>query len=239
MAGLLYAKSLPINDSLAIRVPTVGEILDDEDTYFEIVSTIIATPYDMMVQLDDAGIDFTKISSFELFCLTIGNLQDKDTSLVLGDLSMKRFAPAVNGETNEMVLVDVDQKIVIDAAVHELMCSAIRKILWIKKNEKMPANEEAKRYMLSRARRKLKRMEREKQQKDKSQLENLIIGLVNTEQFPYNYQTVRDITIYQFYSSLHQISHKIKFDNTMIGYYAGTVKLEDLSLEDRTWFNSQ
>lgn len=66
-------------------------------------------------------------------------------------------------------------------------------------------------------------------------LEDYIVALVNTEQFPYNYKTVRDISIIQFYASLNQISHKIKFDNTMVGYYAGTVKLDDISESDRSW----
>jgi len=237
MAGLLYARDIRVNDAISIHVPLVGEILDAEDQYFEIISTVIATPYDMMVQLDDAGIDFTKITAFELFCLVFSNIQSVDTSLVFGDLDLSVMQPALSPDTKELVLVDTERNIAIDRAVHEQICQIIRKLLYIPKVEKKPANDEAKRYMLQRARKRLERRKRQEQD-NKSQIEDIIIALVNTEQFSYNYETVRDLTVYQFYSSLQQISHKIKFDNTMSGYYAGNVKFEDLKPEDRTWLRS-
>lgn len=33
MPGILYAKSLPVSDTISIVVPSVGEILDNEDQY--------------------------------------------------------------------------------------------------------------------------------------------------------------------------------------------------------------
>lgn len=236
MSGLLYAEKLPVNDTISIRIPLVGDVLKDEETYFEVVSTIIATPYDMMVQLDDMGIDFTKITSFELFCLMLDRLKMIDTSLVLMGIDITKYQAAVDTKTDNMILVNTEDKTVIDQATHALISAAVKKILLINKQDKRPANEEARKYMIEKARRKLKRRQAKKH--DCTELEDLIIGLVNTREFKYNYETVKQISIFQFYSSLNQISHKIKFDNTMIGYYAGTVKFEDLSLADRTWLRS-
>ena len=232
MSGLLYANEYKINDSISMRIPTVGEIIDDEDAYFDTVCLIVATPYDMMAQLDDIGIDFTKINDFELFCLLFKQLQETDTSIIFGDLDLTAFKPAVSEINGTVVLWDDIHDIVIDRGIHNQIATFLRKLLYMKRNEKRPANEEARRYLIDRAKAKLKR--RKKKSGD-SQLEKSVIALVNTEQFPYDYTTVRDITIYQFYSSLQQITHKIKFDNTMIGYYAGTVKLDDLDPQDRNW----
>ena len=236
MSGLLYAEKLPVNDTISIRIPLVGDVLKDEETYFEVVSTIIATPYDMMVQLDDMGIDFTKITSFELFCLMLDRLKMIDTSLVLMGIDITKYQTAIDTNSDNMILVNTEDETVIDQATHALISAAVKKILLINKQDKKPANEEARKYMIEKARRKLKRRQAKKH--DCSELEDLIIGLVNTREFKYNYETVKQISIFQFYSSLNQISHKIKFDNTMIGYYAGTVKFEDLSLADRTWLRS-
>ena len=63
MPKLLYSDRFNINDKIYVKIPKVGEVLADEDKYFDTVYTIIATPYDLMVQLDDNGIDFTKILS--------------------------------------------------------------------------------------------------------------------------------------------------------------------------------
>lgn len=233
MPKLLYADRYQINDKIHVRIPTVGEVLENEDAYFEIVYSIVATPYDMMVQLDESGIDFTQITSFDLFCLLFGHLREMDTSLVFGDLDLTKFRTAVNNQNGNVVLRDEENDIVIDRAIHGQICACLRKLLNIPKTEKTPGNEEARVYMLEKARKKMKRKKRRKQQE--SQIEDLIIALVNTAEFPYDYMSVRDISIYQFYASLKQVTHKVKFDKTMIGVYAGTVPFDKLAMDERSW----
>lgn len=233
--SILYARDIRINEAISIKVPMVGEVLDHEDDYYAGVSMIISTPYDMMVQLDDAGIDFTTINTFELFCMQFGNLQKLDTSLIFGDTDLSMFVPAINKSTNEIVLLNENDHTVIDRAIHEEMSRAIKRILQIQKAPKKPGNEEGKKYMIRIARMNQRKQKRLLDSKDTSQLEDLIISLVNTAEFPYDYNTVRGISIYQLYASMNQIAHKIRYDNTMHGYYAGTVKIEDLNMKERTW----
>ena len=233
MPKLLYADRYNINDKIYVRIPTVGEVLDHEDQYLEIVYSIIATPYDLMVQLDDIGIDFTKITSFELFCLLFGHLRETDTSLVFGDLDLSKFKTVINHQNGDMVLRDEENDIIIDRAIHGQICACLRKLLNLPKTEKMPGNEEGRIYMLEKARKKLNRKKRKKQ--PDSQLEDLIISLVNTAEFPYDYMSVKGISIYQFYASLKQVTHKVKFDKTMIGVYAGTVAFDKLDMDERSW----
>lgn len=230
--GLLYKKSNPINDNITISIPTVGEVIDNEDIYYSCISMIVSTPYDMMVQLDDAGIDFTKISCWDLFCLLFRSLQGMDTHLIFGDLDISKFKTAISNQNGNVILVNEESGVIIDKAVHDQIATFLRGMLHIEKSNKKPGNEEARKYLIERNRKKQKRHKKKEQG---SQMENLIVALVNTSEFPYNYDTVRELTIYQFYSSLHQIMHKIKFDNTMIGCYAGTVKASDLDQRDLTW----
>ena len=86
--------------------------------------------------------------------------------------------------------------------------------------------------MIDRARR--KRNRRRNRQK-LSQLESLIIALVNTEQFSYDFESVQKMTIYQFNESVRQVIKKIDYDNRMHGIYAGTVSLKDMSQDDLNW----
>jgi len=232
MASKLYKTSIEVSDAISVMVPTVGQIIDNEDDYYQVACMIVATPYDMMVQLDDAHIDFTKIDDFDLFILLFENLRAMNTSLIFGELDLSGMKVARFEGTGELVLVDKERDITIDRVVHAKLCDSIRNMLHMEKNNKKPGNEEARKYLIDRER---KRQKRAKSKQRDSQLENYIVALVNTEQFPYNYETVRNISIYQFYASLNQIAHKIKYDNTMIGYYAGTIKFEDLAPADRTW----
>lgn len=235
MASQLYQTSIEVSDAISVMVPTVGQIIDNEDDYYQVACMIVATPYDMMVQLDDAHIDFTKIDDFELFILLFENLRAMNTSLIFGELDLSGMKVAKFEGTGELVLMDKERDITIDRVVHAKLCDSIRNMLHMEKNNKKPGNEEARKYLIDRER---KRQKRAKSKRRDSQLENYIIALVNTEQFPYNYETVRNISIYQFYASLNQIAHKIKYDNTMIGYYAGTIKFEDLAPADRTWIQN-
>ena len=235
MEKILYADHIRINDVISIYIPTVGEVCDAEDEYFAAVSMIVSTPYDMIVQLDDAGVDFSTIDTYELFCMMFSSLQKIDTRLIFGDLDLAKFELMMNEKTEELVFYDRTNGVVIDKAIHTQIRDELRRLLQLKKNEKKPGNEEGRKYMIKIARMQQRRQRREAKAKTTSQLEDIIISLVNTSEFKYDYQTIRDISIYQLYLSMNQIQHKIQFDNIMSGYYAGTIKHEDLRKEDKTW----
>lgn len=235
--SLLYATQYPINDKISIRIPTVDEILKDEDAYYSLLTPIVGTPYDFMVQLDDMGKDFSQITEFELFLMLFPTLQQmNNTQMIFGNLDLSKFVLAENEQNKTIVLYDPENDIVIDRAIHDKMCRVLRKINHLEKNNKHPGNEEGKKFMLQRMRIKQKNAARRKKS---SQLEDLIIAMVNTEQYKYDYQGTLGLTIYQFNSSVYQIVRKINYDNTMIGCYAGTVNMKDLSQDDLNWITQK
>lgn len=234
--SLLYAHSYPVNDKISINIPTVGEIIEDEDAYYSVITAIIATPYDFMVQLDDMGIDFDSITEFDLFLLLFRSLQNTDTRLVFGDLDLSNFTTGINQQNGTIILVDEANDIVIDRAIHDKICRTIRKINHLEKSNRKPGNGEAKKYMIERARIKQKRAARKPR---KSQLEELIIAMVNTEQYKYDYSSTLDLTIYQFNASVHQVIRKINYDNTMIGCYAGTINAKELNQDELNWLSQK
>lgn len=230
--NLLYKKEYAINQFINVRIPTVGEILDCEDEYYGVVSILTAMPIDMMVQLDDIGVDFTSINEWELFLLLFGTLKERDTSLVFGNLDLKPFQTAINPQNNHVILINKETGARIDRALHSQIASTLRKIHHLERNNRKPANGEAKEYMLQRAREKMRRQSR---RLSDSQLEELIVALVNTEQFHYGFEGTRELSIYQFNESVRQVIKKIDYDNKMHGIYAGTVSAKDLSQDDLNW----
>lgn len=234
--GYLYAHSYPVNESISIVIPTVGQIIENESAYYGLITAVTATPSDFMVQLDDIGVDFSQITSFELFLMLFKEIKKMDTSLVFGDLDLSKFETAINQQNGNVVLIDQENRIVIDRAIHDQICRVIRKINHLEKNDRKPANEEAKKYMIERARVKQRRAARRPY---KSQLEDLIISMVNTEQYKYGYEGTLDLTIYQFNASVYQIVKKINYDNTMIGCYAGTINAKELSQDQLNWLTSK
>ena len=230
--NLLYKQEYAINEHIKIQIPTVGEVLDNEDDYYTMVTMLTAMPVDMMVQLDDIGVDFTAINEYELFLVLFNALKDKDTSLIFGELDLKPFRSAVNPQNNTIVLRDKETGVVIDRGIQGQIASVLRKIHNLKRNNRKPANQEAREYMLQRAREKMRR--RSKRVND-SQLEELIVAMVNTEQFHYGFEGTRELSIYQFNESVRQVIKKIDYDNRMHGVYAGTVNAKELSQDDLNW----
>ncbi len=230
--NLLYKQEYAINEHIKIRIPTVGEVLDNEDDYYTMVTMLTAMPIDMMVQLDDIGVDFTAINEYELFLILFNALKDKDTSLIFGELDLRPFKSVVNPQNSTIVLRNKETGVVIDRGIQGQIASVLRKIHSLKRNNRKPANQEAREYMLQRAREKMRRRNR---RVNDSQLEELIVAMVNTEQFHYGFEGTRELSIYQFNESVRQVIKKIDYDNRMHGVYAGTVNAKELSQDDLNW----
>ena len=90
-SSLLYKREVPITRDIHIVIPTVGEVLEDEDNYYSLVTMLTAMPMDFMVQLDDMGIDFTTINEYELFLILFNSVRTMDTHLIFGDLDLSTF----------------------------------------------------------------------------------------------------------------------------------------------------
>lgn len=235
--GLLYSREYPINDRISVIIPTIEEILEDEAAYYNAVNAVIATPSDFMVQLDDAGIDFTSISSYELFLLLFPKIKEDGCRLIFGDLDLSKLEIAINDKNGTVAILDENDNVIIDRAIHAQVCQVLLKINNIEKHDKIPANAEAKKFMLERAR--IKQLRAMRKKSKESQLEDLIVAMVNTEQFKYGYEGVLDLTIYQFNASVYQIIKKVNYDNLMIGCYSGTVNMKELSQDSFNWLSSK
>ena len=227
--SLLNATSVEIVPNLSLRIPTVGEILEDEDKYYGIVSSLTASPFQYMVQLDDMGIDYTQITDYQLFMMLFPMYAQSDLSLLFGDLNTSDFNVYVNQDDDNQVIYSPSNNIVIDELVYNDLSDMMRKINLFEKVKSKPGNESARKYLLEKERKKQKRNAKKPRF---PYLEKMVIALVNTSEFPYNYETCMDLSIYKFNQSLQQIQRKIAFDNTMVGVYAGTVDTSKMADKD-------
>lgn len=227
--SLLTASSITILPNLSIRIPAVGEILEDEQHYYNLISSLTATPFQYMVQLDDMGIDFTKITDYQLFLMLMPLFARGDLRILFGDTDLSDIVACDHPQNGAAILYSPQNDLVIDELIYHQIADAIRKINLLKKETRKPGNEEAKEFHIQ--------LERKKQKRHAGKpyepyLERLVVALVNRPEFKYNYEQVNHLTIYQFHQSFEQIKTGINFDHTMTGVYAGTVdtsKIKDKS----------
>lgn len=230
----LKLSSVQVPDTkLSIRIPTVGEILEDEQNYYNIISSLTASPYQYMVQLNDVfHIDYTTITDYDLFKMLFSAYLQSDLSIVFGDLNISDFG-IYRTNNKQDILMSPSSGIEINEKVYNDLANIIRKINLLEKVNYKPGNESAKKYLLEKERKKQKRNAKKPYE---PYLEKIVIALVNTSEFPYDYDSCMDLSIYRFNQSFKQIQHKIAFDKTMIGVYAGTVDTSKLSNKDAlTW----
>lgn len=254
--SLLFSDKVQITPDIYIRIPTLKEVYENESLYYNITYILSSTPFQQMVQLDDMGIDYTTITDWDLFNKNIQiysytiheykkqlsqlqstsdeyikinkSLMDilKSFELVFGTLQIEGFGLYHDNSIDEDILYNSFTGVRIDKITYYEISRIIRKINDYKHVKSKPGNESAKKYLLEKERQRLKRASKKKYE---PYLENMIVALVNASEFPYNYSTCMELTIYQFNQSFKQIQHKINFDNTMIGIYAGTVSTKDIS----------
>lgn len=229
--SLLNLDKVNVTETISLRIPTVGEILEDEQVYYSIVSSLTASPYQYMVQLDDMGVDYTQVTDYELFMMLFPMFAKSDLSIIFGDLYTSDYNVYVDNSNSTNILFSptngLDYK--IDEFVYTQLSDMLRKINNIEKVKTKPGNEEARRYFIEKER---KRQKRNARKPYEPYLEKLVIALVNRPEFKYNYEETMNLSIYKFNQSFKQIQTSITFDNTMIGVYAGTVdtsKMKDKS----------
>lgn len=230
--NILYKPEIVINDFLSIKIPKVGEVIKCEDEYYNLVSLLTSMPIDLMVFLDEVGIDFSKIDDYDLFILLFEIIKKSDTRLVFGDLDLSPFQFAIDEDTGKPLYIDTSTDRKFDRALQVNIANTLRRIHRLEKNNRKPGNEEARKYMIERAKKKLRR---NKNRSHDSDIENLIIAMVNTEQYKYDFEGTLELSIYQFNESVRQIVHKIDYSNKMFGLYSGTLSAKNISQEEMNW----
>lgn len=225
-----------VSKYIQIHQPTLREIVNyGEQQYYSMIYQLTATPQSMKVQLWDMGIDYTKITPYELFYLILYKLYSQEkTSIIFGNLDITKFYPRQR-EDNSILLYQVvdDYPVVIDELTYFIITDYLRQVHSIPKDEKMPANETTKKILIEDDR---EEIEHNKNKKYHSQLKNLISAMTNSEGFKYNPFEVMDMKINAFMDSVKRIA-KIKNADLLLqsGYSGFGVNLKEIPNKQLDW----
>lgn len=230
---------IKINNFVTIRQPTLGEICSyGEGRYYSMIHTLCSVGADLKWQLDDIGIDYTKISDYELFYSVLSKgYSTEDTKILFGNIiDFSKMKVMFNKELQENVLVqffDDGNLLQIDKYVYSAIVDVLRKIHKIKRNDEQPGNEATRRILIEDAK---EEYEENKGKPAKPYLLPLISSMVNSEGFKRNDITVFDMKIYPFMDSILRIS-KIKNSDLLLtsGYSGFGINLKDINKETINW----
>lgn len=235
-----------VSDYIRIHQPSLNEITDyGEREYYSMIYNLTATPQSMKVQLWDMGVDYTKITPYELFYNLLYKIYSQDkTSIIFGDLDFTKFQVMQRKKDNAVVLYQyaeekakaqgqTTKEIILDEYTYHVIVEYLRAIHLIKKDERIPANETTKMLLIEDDR---DEMERNKNKTYHSQLKNIISSMVNSDGFKYNHSEVWNMKINAFMDSVKRIS-KIKNADLLLqsGYSGFGVNLKEISNKQLDW----
>ena len=246
---LLRGRPIKISDLLTIYQPTLGQIEEvGEQKFFNTVWLMCSCAWDMPSTFADAGIDFMSVPDWQFFIQTIYSFDIEDTRLIFGDLDFKKLTP-MNYQKNDddtepqIVLVNAEPMIVnnieyqpaqyiFTEELYHQMIPYVREMIGFSHKGRKAANKATAKILIMDDRR---NRERHKNDQYESMFHNGIITLVNTEEFPYTYETVFEITMYQFTKSLIQIQGKKNACAMLQGSMSGFVDTSKIPSSRFDW----
>lgn len=237
--SLLNKGKLVVNNQITVHIPTIREIKGtspeilgndkDESDFYSLVSLFTSTSSDIMVELDDIGIDFTTWDDYTTFLMLFNStpreiLRTK-SPIMFENINLDDFEASTNSVNGLPILYDRSHNIVIDELIYLQLSTIFCTIHAIQKNRRKPGDATAKQYIIERQRIKARH---KKKQMYTSRFDKQIIALVNNSNFKYAYENVMNLTVYNFMCALKQIIKKYQADNLNAGVYAGTIKAKGL-----------
>ena len=185
----------------------------------------------MKSQLWDSGLDWTKITDYQLFTMMAPTLPKSQTSIIFGDLDFQKLRLFENKENDTVVLHDPETGVVIDelayGKISAYLCSAHNLV----KKPEGAANEYTKKIMIEEDRQKIAY---QKKQPYKSSLKNLISAVKCRQGYTLDY--IRNMGVVEFFDDVARLQIIVHADAVLKGCYSGMVDTSKIPKKEFDWF---
>lgn len=233
---MYYGLDYKIDELITIKQPTIGEIIEfGEKRMLSSIMPFVSNPTSYRLQLWDIGIDWNKCSDYELFIMLIQNSNKEDTSLIFGDVNFSSLKPYIDRETNEIVLANEEQNLIIDEYKYMHIREYIRLMF-----DQYPKVEKAKGKATKQAIIDEERMNlinsQKLDKKNKSIYLPLISSMLNHPGFKYKKDELKDVGIVEFMDSVKRLQVYESTRALMSGIYSGFCDTSKMNLnKDLNW----
>lgn len=228
--SLIGRRTYKVNDKISVNIPTVGMVRgeneEDEAVFWQEAGMFTTSSYDIVVDLDDMGLDFTKTSDYAVFVIQFLLWRDSKLENNVPDLLFNGFnlwelqISELDGET---VFVDENNEIVINEEVYNRLSEILTYITGHEKPKRVKYDDYIRQQYIEDCRESRKRQKKRKPKNDRSNgaLDGIILRLVCNANFPYDFETVNNVTLFDLIYSLKQIEKDINVTDLMQGRLVG------------------
>lgn len=257
---ILTDNFIQITDKVKVAIPLFKDVYKYETEYLMIAHHLTDMPFTRMAELWLEKIDYTTITFYDLFIqglyelqvLCTGTQEQINQTIGIGfspspelvdlffvDMDIKNLIILKHQSGSFIVKDKISQEIIFDENIMDKVADALRIIIGAQKdNRKEDIGGASGRYVLERSvkvlKRELKKMKDHPRQY--SWLESCTVTLVNTEKFPYDFETIKKVPYTLFILSLRQFLHTNYVDNINLGIYTGNISTDKISKTDQNYF---
>ena len=224
---MFFGEDYKVADGIIISQPTIGEIITfGEDKFNQVLNPFVVNPTTLRVTLWQQGKDWTEMSDYELFYQLILQLQltPIETYMIFGDLDFSKFnlykrQNEVNGELAEdIVLLNHEQKVLIDEEIYNHMSAYLRTMFNIFPKVEKAKGKTTKQWMIEGD-----IMNNKSQAERKSNLLSMISFCLNHPGFKYKKSELKDLGVVEFYDSVQRLLIYESTSALTRGIYSGFV----------------
>lgn len=238
---------------IKITQPKIQDLIEYGDSrFYSMVSTLCANTTSFRLQLWEMGIDWNKISDFDLFKILIKNYTTDETSLLFGDLNLSWFEEMHDDKADADVLiyfprdeegnlVDITQIPFDDVIkIYEIdyvkIVEYLRYMFNIHPKTEKARGKSTKLAIIEDEKRKIAAELAKKKDTDiqKSFLLPLVSSLLNHPGFKYKKDELREVGIVEFMDSVKRLQTYESSTALLKGIYSGMVdtsKIKNLNDE--------
>ena len=229
---MYYGLDYKIDDQIIIRQPTIGDIIEfGEQHVLSSIMPFVSNPTSYRLHLWDMGIDWNKISDYELFVSLIQGSKKEDTYLLFGDVDFGSLSPYQNTETNDIVLMSDDRSLMIDEYKYMHMREYIRLMFNQYPKVEKAKGKATKEAIIDEERMNLINNKKlNKNKGSKSMYLPLISSMVNHPGFKYKKNELKEVGIVEFMDSVKRLQVYESTRALMSGIYSGFCDTSKMNL---------
>lgn len=245
---MYFGEPFEVGNGITIYQPTVGKILEvGESDFYGTLYVFIANPTTYRVQLWDNGIDWNKVSDYELFMMLVKNVRPEISSSLFGDIDFSAFEPysktiiKTNEEGEEEVSIPTLYNKDTEMELSEEDYTLIAEYLSVMFNIH-PKIEHAKGKITKQSIIEEEKMNMEakmaKGDVEESGLLSLVSACVNHPGFKYKLQELKDVGICQFMDSVQRLQVYEQSTAMLHGMMGGFVDSSKIKADSYNWMRS-
>lgn len=220
-----------INEHITIKQPKVGQIAQHgEQQYYSMITTLTATPSQIKSTVTDWGLDYEKVSDFELFTMIAPSLNQEQTAIILGDVNLAKLRPFRNPQNDQIVLVDRETGLMIDTLIYERIVGYLRKVHGLKKIVEYAHNKYTKQILIDEDRRNIELSKNKPYQ-------SFLLPLVSAVKvrMGYTMDYVKNMGIFEIMDDVQRLQIIQNADALLHGMYGGMIDSKNIKKEDINW----